>query len=448
MKAKYLFTLIVFILLGHSSFSAVKLFFFKAYSDDFKKSSTLNFFGGDPIYGLINVTTISVNDNTITSLDEFADSQGAVRIRLYFPDLDQEVSWRMTLVSGRIKNNQFLFCLMPESAGKLDKDYMEVLKVFNQLKGKKFTMNVRAGEKDVTAWWEQDLTIDLTNGMGVYGDWYAPSVPASVQNTTTFYKICSQGQLYVDFDYPDQITVQIFTTDSIRFISKGSTYRAVRPDGFNFLNGTSKSTSFYAYRVDAQSFILRQGSEGCNFYSTNKNLASEPGANNRCSFEAYAGLNQERKRFNELEAEKYNKQKEIGEKLSRENLTKYVHNFVSKRSDAVFEKKILQWWNTRYPAFPATKVYFVDYDFFLVRDEFNQVLRKLVGAMVVYKNKEGGCLMQWNAFGYEHLGGGAFAQELTAWVAGNKARGNYIIEVNGREIYAGTNYFLDCDGLK
>src|SRR5882724_3420102 len=231
MKSKLYFVLIVSILSFHVSFGAAKLFFFKTYSEDFKKTNTLNFFGGDPIYGLVNVSAIAVNDNNITSLEEFADANGAVRIRLYFPDLNKEISWKMTLASGRVKNNRFLFCVMPESIEKLDKDYLEVLKVFSQLKGKKFIMNVRAGEKDVTAWWQEDLTIDLTSGMGAYGDWYMQKVPASVRNTNTFFRVCESN---ASLDLESELSVKYFTSDSTGFTSKEKFYSLKKIPDFDF----------------------------------------------------------------------------------------------------------------------------------------------------------------------------------------------------------------------
>jgi len=200
--------LVFFLAASQFAFGAVSIFFFKTYSEDFKKNKTNQFAAGDPIYGLINVSAIAINDNNVTSIQEFADASGGVMIRIFFPDLNKEVIWKMTLASGRVKNNRFLFCVLPESPDKLDKDYLAVLKILNSQKGNKVKMTVRAGQKDATAWWEDDITIDLTAGLGKYGDWYNQFAPASLKNTNVYYNVCeTKSQTYIDFQR-EKITVK------------------------------------------------------------------------------------------------------------------------------------------------------------------------------------------------------------------------------------------------
>jgi len=129
MKTKTLLLTLTFILSIHAvSFGTSNLFFFKTYGDDFKKNNTTSFVGGDPIYGLINVSPIGINDNNITSIDEFADQSGNIQIRVYFASLDKEVSWRIVLSSGLVKKNRFLFAIVPDAADKVDKDIVAPLK--------------------------------------------------------------------------------------------------------------------------------------------------------------------------------------------------------------------------------------------------------------------------------------------------------------------------------
>lgn len=196
------------------------------YSEDFKKNAITNFFGGEAIYGVLNVTASAVNDNDLTSLDKFAGAEGGVTIRIYFPTLDKEVYWRIKLASGKIKNNRFLFTIMPEKAELIDKDYMEVLKVFNQQKGKVLNMTVRVGQKGTTAWWENDLTVDLTKGLGIWEGWYTKSAPTSFTSKSTFYNVCSHGSNMLADLIANEITVQTFTNDSIKFSVEGSSYFA------------------------------------------------------------------------------------------------------------------------------------------------------------------------------------------------------------------------------
>ena len=442
MKTKRFFALFTFILMWHTGFGAAKLFFFKTYSDDFKKNSTLNFFGGDPIYGLINVSAISVNDNTITSLAEFSDARGAVMIRLYFPDLDKEVSWRMTLASGRVKDNRFLFCVMPESADKLDKDYLEVLKVFNQLKGKKFTMNVRAGEKDVTAWWQEDLTIDLTGGMGAYADWYAQKVPTLERNINTFYTICESNS---SIDLENELSVRYLTSDSIGFSSKDKFYSLKKTSGFNFV----KNYFFHANKIDDNSFVLYQASnEAWRYLNADKNKANETDRERRCPTEPLVKLIEETRLYDkkQLETDKTTEEAAKAKDKARAPvvLNNYAMSFKSKRVDPVLEKGIIKWWNGDGSTVnPGIKIYFIQPEFKIVRNDLGVVLRKTLEGFIL-SAKDGKCYVQWQLFGYESLGGGVFDQAVTVWANANDAY--YTIE--GIEFKAISRYEINCSSLK
>lgn len=442
MKTKRWFILVAFILLNHIGFGAAKLFFFKAYTEDFKKSSTFNFFGGDPIYGLINVSALAVNDNTITSVEEFADTRGAVRIRLYFPDLDKEISWWMTLASGRLKNNRFLFCVMPESAEKLDKDYLEILKVFNQLKGKKFVMNVRAGEKDVTAWWQEDLTIDLTNGMGVYDDWYAQKMPTSMRSTNTFYKVCESNS---SIDLENELSVQYLTSDSIGFSFKEKLYSLKKTPEFNFL----KNYFFYAKKIDNNSFVIYQvANEAWNYFDTDKSKINEPDREKRCPSEPLVKLIEDIRLFDkkQAEAEKANLEAAKAKDKIRtpEVINNYAKNFKSKRTDPELEKGIVKWWNGDGSTVnPGIKIYFIQPEFIIVRNNLGVVLHKTVEGLILYP-KNGKCYVMWKKFAYESLGGGVFDKTVRVW---SNPSGNYYT-IDGIEFDVNTSYEVNCSALK
>ena len=367
--------------------------------------------------------------------------RGAVLIRLYFPDLDKEISWKMTLASGRIKDNRYLFCLMPESVEKLDRDYIEVLKVFNQLKGKKFTMNVRAGEKDVTAWYQEDLTIDLTSGMGAYGDWYVQKVPASMRNANTFYKICESN---TDIGLESELTVKYLTSDSVGFSSKEKFYSCKKVPDFNFM----KSYLFYAKKIDDNSFIVYQSSnDAWGSFSVDRGRASEP-IDKRCPGEQLvkliedvrlAAMKQGETEQAEIEA---NKAKEKIRAV--EVINNYAKNFKSKRIDPALENGVVKWWNGNGSIInPGINIYFLQPDFKIVRNDLGIVLHKTLAGLIIYP-KNGKCYVMWKQFAYESLGGGVFDQTVRVW---EYPKGNYYT-IEGIEFDVNTSYEVSCSPLR
>lgn len=421
--------------------AAANLFFFKAYNEDFKKSSTNTFLGGDPIYGLINVTAISINDNIVTSVEEFANGQGGILISLFFTDFNESISWRMALSSGRVKNNRFLFCLIPEAKEKLDNDYFKVLKVLNSQKGNKVNVTVRVGDKDVTAWRQENIVIDLTSGLGTYGDWYVQNAPASIKSNNVYYPICISSPKPDGDLCRDALRVLSLSSEGMK-VNFGASETAIgKVDGYDFLMYESSVTDrFYVKQIDEQSFVFYQPvRKAYSVYNTDKLKAQEPDMKRRCAIDVVQKLDESINQYLLVEQKK----KYEAEKESRIMLSNQLREFKSKRNDPVMEKMIRDWWNTRNPEFPAQKVLFIDSDYFLVRDEYNQVLRKLISAFVVYKAKNGVCTAQWNAFGFEHLGGGAFDNQITAWKAGYKQYGNYVYKLANMNLYASYNYELD-----
>jgi hypothetical protein len=418
------------------TFGAANIFFFKVYNEDFKKSNTRVFYGGDPIYGLINVTPIAIGDDETTSVEEFSNSDGSVTVRLFFPDQNQEIAWRVTLSSGRVKNNRFLFCLMPGQQEKLDEDYFKVLKIFNQYAGKKLTMDVRVGEEGSTAWYEETLTIDLTRGAGDYADWLGKA-PAAIRNTNMYYNVCTtRAQTYVDFRR-DEVLVRTLTKDSLIFESGSSLFRATKPSGYNFYAGGKDVYTFYASAVDDKSFVVYQPHwQAYTYFHMDKSKAQEQDVNKRCPMGFVERFDKDLQPY--LEELKVADQNDKAEKDKKKAtvVTKYVLSLKSMRTDPALEKKVMNFWNVRNPEFPAVRVIFLDPDYTMVRDKYNQVLRKSLATMIIYKSKEGKCWAQWNHFGFEHLGGGAFNEDVGAWYGG-------IIHLEGTYMGGGENYTLD-----
>jgi hypothetical protein len=441
MKTKIFPGIAALLFLSFTSNAAANLFFFKIYSEDFKKKNTNIFFGGDPIYGLINVSGITVNDDNVTSVEAFANDRGGVLITLYFPDLNEQMAWRMPLASGRVKNNRFLFCLMPEAKEKLDDDYFRVLKLLNAQKGSKVNVTVMVGDKNITAWRQENIVIDLTNGLGVYADWYNQHAPASIKSNNIYYPVCISATK-PDADLRrEELRVLSLTADGMKVLFGEVESIVDKVEGYDFMRYESTiNPSFYAKQIDDQSFVFYQPwKKAYSVYHIDKSKTSEADMNKRCATDVIQTLDENIGKY--LDAER--KKKYDSEKGQRVALSNHMRALKSQRNDPEMEKKITQWWNVNNPEFPAQKVFFLDKDFFLVRDEYNQVLRKLISAVVLYKAKNGICSIQWNAFGFEHLGGGAFDNQLTVWKAGYKQYGNYVYKIPNADLYAAYNYELD-----
>lgn len=438
---KTAFTLAVALLLINVvAHAAANIFFLKAYNEDFKKNRINTFFGGDPIYGLINVTGFTVNDDLVTSVEQFANGKGEVIITLYFQEGPQLV-WRLPLAAGRVKNNRFLFCLLPESKEKLNDDYFWFLKILNSRKGQKVNVTVGIGEKGSTAWREDNIVIDLTGGLKTYGDWYSQLAPASIKSNNVYYPICISSPKPNSDLVRSELEVISLTSEGMKVNFSGTTTIVDKVAGYDFLmyqSGYADET-FYVKQIDDQSFVFYQPNNKYSVYHTEKRMADETDMNKRCAADVIQKLGESVTKYRDVrQKEKYD-----SEKPMRVALTNHMRTLKSQRNDPDMEKKIKDWWNNRHPDFPAQKVLFLDPDYFLVRDEYNQVLRRLISTIVLYKSKTGVCFVQWNAFGYQHLGGGAFDSELTAWKAGYKQYENYIYKIPNMNLEASYDYELD-----
>lgn len=261
-----------------------------------------------------------------------------------------------------------------------------------------------------------------------------------------FYLIGSSEKLY-HFYTDESISVTSLSPDTLAYTSKSDLYTFKKLSNFPFMEGKRKvyESKLYAYWLDNNSFLVSRSNESVSYYNRDKETGTSKMNDksiNKDIDSLLAQVGRMEKQQKERENIALQKQKAQQEKENKIKLTEYARTIKSRRSDPVLEKKIFEWWNAHNPEFPALKVFFLDPDFSLPRDGYNQVLRKSIAAMVVYKGKQGTCWMQWNSFGYEHLGGGAFNDELGAWTSGHAFR---IADI---DIYPGTNYELDCTGLK
>lgn len=435
-------------LISHAVLAASNIFFVKEYTDDFKKSSTQQFSAGDPIYGVINVSPIAVNDNNVVNISEFADNSGNVQIIVYFPDLQKQVTWSVALTPGLVKKNRFVFAILPATFGADDKHFGEILKTLNSLAGSTAKMQVQVGEDQVTATIVDNLTVNLSGGADAYADMYNKLVPANVRNTNTFYDVCdSKMQTYVDFNR-DEITVTTFNPDSIVFISAGTTYVGTKVPDFQLLSGGRDVYSFLVYPVDDHSFYIYQGDQEFVYYNTNKALKDDADQNKRCNVDALNKMQTVLDSYKKVEVAADARADAEKAKQDRATLSEFARIASSKRNDPALAKDVFNWWNTRNSDYPATKVIFLEPDFWMIRDEYNQIIWKSIPTLIIYKDKQGGCHIQWDAFGYEHLGGASFDTDLKAWVKGYHDALNYVYRVSGVGLTAGDNYDIDCGGGK
>ncbi len=148
--------------------------------------------------------------------------------------------------------------------------------------------------------------------------------------------------------------------------------------------------------------------------------------------------------------------KNDAEVRSRELATEWVKNFKSKRVDAALEKDIRKWWAgpdpTKIPD-PIIKIDFLQLGYEITRNEYGEVLRRTVDALILWKERTGTkCYVQWRSFGYESLGGGTFNNEMGAWVKKDQVGFGYyprfIPLPENREIPAGGWTEVNCSGFK
>lgn len=280
---------------------------------------------------------------------------------------------------------------------------------------------------------------------------FAIAEMATAQGTRTFYNVCmSNTTTYIDF-YRDEIRVKNLSPDLIIFESDGVNYSGTKVDGFDIFQGGKSETTFYAYKVDDNSFFIMSFG-GFTYYHADRRVGNAGDNNVRC---AVNHLN----RFETLVNAFKEKEKEIGKQKENDFnsqtkgvVTDWVRGLRSARTDAALERDIHVWWKSGRDAAavdPLLKIYFLQPSYEIVRNDVGVVLRKTVDAVLVSRTKSNSkCFMQWRSFGYESLGGGAFDPEPKAWLKQYQAgfgSYTYALTLTGdRKIHAGTMYEVDC----
>ncbi len=133
---------------------------------------------------------------------------------------------------------------------------------------------------------------------------------------------------------------------------------------------------------------------------------------------------------------------------SKAIIDSYFAGLRNKKNDAALASTITKYWNSHWPASPAYKVIFLDEDFHIATNDLGIPLRKSISAWVVYKENNQ-CFGQWHEYGYEYMGGGTYAKELSYWKM--NSRDFYITKETsqGREdLHSGERFTFDCSLIK
>ncbi|HEX3934252.1 MAG TPA: hypothetical protein VHW43_06200 [Puia sp.] len=123
---------------------------------------------------------------------------------------------------------------------------------------------------------------------------------------------------------------------------------------------------------------------------------------------------------------------------NRKILAAYMRGLQSKRSDPTLIRNIKIWSNNE-----TTTVYIVDANYYITRNYRGEMLNENIPAIIKY-HLNGKCYIQWRAFGYEALGGGAFGKDLNTY---NKNDAYILATGAGGSLRMdpGVAYEIDCD---
>lgn len=129
-------------------------------------------------------------------------------------------------------------------------------------------------------------------------------------------------------------------------------------------------------------------------------------------------------------------------------LNSYFGSIRNYKNNPALANSIIKYWNSRWPGSPAYNVIFVDGDLHVTANSLGIPLRRSITAWVVYK-KNGKCLAQWHEYGYEYMGGGAYAQELTQWMMNSREYYLTAKTQQGSEyLHSGEVFEFDCSLIK
>ena len=248
-----------------------------------------------------------------------------------------------------------------------------------------------------------------------------------------------------------RIRYYYFTYSS--FVSRANTYFAedslplifISPDTIlvgenNFIkksDGLYRSSGHtYLYMPDNETLVFRDPdmSSWASFYQKDINKA------NRLISQEYKSekeLTAANKAINNTENSK-----------TKSILNSYFGSIRNKNNDAALTNAIIKYWNGRWPGSPAYKVICVDNDLHVTTNSIGIPLRRSITTWVLYK-QNGKCLAQWHEYGYEYIGGSAYAKELTQWVM--NSRDFYLTaktQQGSEYLHSGELFEFDCSLVK
>ncbi|MEP7077360.1 MAG: hypothetical protein ABI878_16260 [Acidobacteriota bacterium] len=274
--------------------------------------------------------------------------------------------------------------------------------------------------------------------------------PAFSQEGRPFYNVCkSDADLIGDFQR-ESITVKTLDSDSLVFVSAGTTYSGKTSSGSDLLVGGKGGAAFYARKVDNNSFLIASGESGSFsdygafvYYHADKSKADQSDDKRQCSFHPLANLSSFQTSVRSFEKTKGSNEKIVFDAQTKGVITSWTKNYTSRRVDPALERGIVKWWKgpdpTKIPD-PILHIYFLEPNYEIARNAFGEVLRKTVDALILWKERTGSkCYIQWRSFGYESLGGGTFSTEMEMWTLDRD-----IPMAGGRKILAGSWYAVDC----
>ena len=137
-----------------------------------------------------------------------------------------------------------------------------------------------------------------------------------------------------------------------------------------------------------------------------------------------------------------------GNSKTKSILNSYFGSIRNYKNNPALANSIIKYWNSRWPGSPAYQVIFVDGDLHVTSNDFGIPLRRSITTWVLYK-KNGKCLAQWHEYGYEYIGGSAYAKELTQWMMNSREYYLTAKTQQGSEfLHSGEVFEFDCSLIK
>lgn len=124
--------------------------------------------------------------------------------------------------------------------------------------------------------------------------------------------------------------------------------------------------------------------------------------------------------------------------------TAFFAAYRSKLTDPAFDKKFPAWWKAHMDAqAQLIRANTASLDWSFVRNDVGIVQSKRVTVLYAYRRTDSGkCFIEWQQFGYESLGGGAFDTQLKYWTPSDQ-----VFNVEREPLDAGRGYEVACAGI-